>query len=116
MIAGIPVDTRAVAETPRLVIAGGLDRYTPLDDAERLAEWLDAEFEPFGAHSHYGLIHGEIELPAGGRGPPQLPRDASPVGASCRVGAAPCAPFPVHRGTVPCDACLMGGPTDSMPL
>ena len=44
---------------PRLVIAGGLDRYTSLDDAERLAEWLDAEFEPFGAHSHYGLIHGE---------------------------------------------------------
>ena len=30
-----------------------------LDDAERLAEWLDAGFEPFGAHSHYGLIHGE---------------------------------------------------------
>ena len=59
VIAGIPVDTRAVAEMPRLVIAGGLDRYTPLDDAERLAEWLDAEFEPFGAHSHYGLIHGE---------------------------------------------------------
>ena len=59
VIAGIPVDTRVVAEMPRLVIAGGLDRYTPLDDAERLAEWLDAEFEPFGAHSHYGLIHGE---------------------------------------------------------
>ena len=59
VIAGIPVDRRVVAEIPRLVIAGGLDRYTPLDDAERLAEWLDAEFEPFGAHSHYGLIHGE---------------------------------------------------------
>jgi pimeloyl-ACP methyl ester carboxylesterase len=59
VIAGIPVDRRVVSEVPRLVIAGGLDRYTPLDDAERLAEWLDAEFEPFGAHSHYGLIHGE---------------------------------------------------------
>jgi pimeloyl-ACP methyl ester carboxylesterase len=59
VIAGIPVDRRVVAEMPRLVIAGGLDRYTPLDDAERLAEWLDSEFEPFGAHSHYGLIHGE---------------------------------------------------------
>jgi pimeloyl-ACP methyl ester carboxylesterase len=58
VIAGIPVDRRVVSEVPRLVIAGGLDRYTPLDDAERLAEWLDAEFEPFGAHSHYGLIHG----------------------------------------------------------
>ena len=30
-----------------------------LDDAERLAEWLDAEYEPFGAHSHFGLIVGE---------------------------------------------------------
>ena len=28
-------------------------------DAERMAEWLDSEFEPFGAHSHYGLIDGE---------------------------------------------------------
>ena len=27
--------------------------------AERLATWLGAEFEPFGAHSHYGLIVGE---------------------------------------------------------
>ena len=38
---------------------GGLDRAVPLDDTERLAEWLDAEFEPFGAHSHYGLVVGE---------------------------------------------------------
>jgi hypothetical protein len=58
-LAGIPVDRRVVSEIPRLVISGGLDRTTTLDDAERLAEWLDAEFEPFGAHSHYGLIHGE---------------------------------------------------------
>ena len=28
--------------------------------SERLAEWLDADFEPFGAHSHYGLILGEV--------------------------------------------------------
>jgi pimeloyl-ACP methyl ester carboxylesterase len=59
VLAGIPVDRRVVSEIPRLVISGGLDRTTTLDDAERLAEWLDAEFEPFGAHSHYGLIHGE---------------------------------------------------------
>ena len=26
---------------------------------ERLAEWLDAPYEPFGAHSHYGLVLGE---------------------------------------------------------
>jgi pimeloyl-ACP methyl ester carboxylesterase len=59
VIAGIPIDRRVVSQVPRLVVAGGLDRYTSLDDAERLAEWLDAGFEPFGAHSHYGLIHGE---------------------------------------------------------
>jgi pimeloyl-ACP methyl ester carboxylesterase len=62
VIAGIPVDRRVVSEVPRLVIAGGLDRYTALDDAERLAEWLDAGFEPFGAHSHFGLIHGEASF------------------------------------------------------
>jgi pimeloyl-ACP methyl ester carboxylesterase len=62
VIAGIPVDRRVVSEVPRLVIAGGLDRYTSLDDAERLSEWLDAEFEPFGAHSHFGLIHGETSF------------------------------------------------------
>jgi pimeloyl-ACP methyl ester carboxylesterase len=59
VIAGIPIDRRVLSQVPRLVIAGGLDRYTSLDDAERLAEWLDAGFEPFGAHSHYGLINGE---------------------------------------------------------
>jgi pimeloyl-ACP methyl ester carboxylesterase len=62
VIAGIPVDRRVVSEVPRLVIAGGLDRYTSLDDAERLSAWLDSEFEPFGAHSHYGLIHGETSF------------------------------------------------------
>jgi pimeloyl-ACP methyl ester carboxylesterase len=59
VVAGVPVDRRVVSEVPRLVIAGGLDRSSSLDDAERLAEWLDSEFEPFGAHSHFGLIHGE---------------------------------------------------------
>jgi pimeloyl-ACP methyl ester carboxylesterase len=59
VLAGIPVDRRAVSELPRLVIGGGLDRAVPLDDAERLAEWLGAEYEPFGAHSHYGLVEGE---------------------------------------------------------
>jgi pimeloyl-ACP methyl ester carboxylesterase len=59
VLAGIPVDRRAVSELPRLVIGGGLDRAVPLDDTERLADWLGAEYEPFGAHSHYGLIQGE---------------------------------------------------------
>ena len=59
VLAGIPVDRRVVSEVPRLVIAGGLDRTVALDDAERLADWLGAEYEPFGAHSHFGLVHGE---------------------------------------------------------
>jgi hypothetical protein len=28
-------------------------------DSERLADWLGATFEPFAAHSHYGLVLGE---------------------------------------------------------
>ena len=59
MLAGVPVDRRVVAEVPRLVIGGGLDRTVSLDEAERLAEWLGAEYEPFGAHSHFGLVAGE---------------------------------------------------------
>jgi hypothetical protein len=27
--------------------------------AEQVAAWLGAEYEPFGAHSHYGLMVGE---------------------------------------------------------
>jgi hypothetical protein len=59
VLAGVPVDRRVVADVPRLVIAAGLDRTVSLDAAERLAEWLGAEFEPFGAHSHFGLVAGE---------------------------------------------------------
>jgi alpha-beta hydrolase superfamily lysophospholipase len=59
MLRGVRVDPSRLAEVPRLVIGGGLDRSVRLDDTERLAAWLDAEFEPFGAHSHYGLILGE---------------------------------------------------------
>ena len=59
MLAGVPVDPRAVMDVPRLVIGGGLDRTVPLGDSERVAEWMDAQFEPFGAHSHYGLVLGE---------------------------------------------------------
>jgi pimeloyl-ACP methyl ester carboxylesterase len=59
MLGGVSVDRRGVEAVPRLVIGGGLDRTVTADDAERLAEWLDAEYEPFGAHSHYGLVIGE---------------------------------------------------------
>jgi pimeloyl-ACP methyl ester carboxylesterase len=59
VLAGIPVDPRIFAEIPRLVIGGGLDRVVAEPTSERLATWLGAEYEPFGAHSHYGLIVGE---------------------------------------------------------
>jgi len=44
---------------PKLVIGAGLDRYVPEPSSERLAEWLGADYEPFGAHSHFGLVLGE---------------------------------------------------------
>lgn len=59
MLSGVPVDRRNLAGVPMLVIGGGLDRTVPLEDSERLAEWLGAQYEPFAAHSHYGLILGE---------------------------------------------------------
>jgi pimeloyl-ACP methyl ester carboxylesterase len=59
VLQGVPVDRAALPDVPRLVIGGGLDRYVDLGDTERLATWLDAPYEPFGAHSHYGLILGE---------------------------------------------------------
>jgi pimeloyl-ACP methyl ester carboxylesterase len=59
MLSGVPVDRRALPDVPRLVIGAGLDRYVPEPASERVAEWLGAEYEPFGAHSHYGLVLGE---------------------------------------------------------
>jgi pimeloyl-ACP methyl ester carboxylesterase len=62
MLAGVPVDRRPLRETPKLVIGAGLDRTVTLADSERLAEWLDASYEPFAAHSHYGLVVGETSF------------------------------------------------------
>jgi len=59
MMQGVRVDPSVVAAIPRLVIGGGLDRQLPEANSLQLAEWLGAEYEPFGAHSHYGLIMGE---------------------------------------------------------
>jgi len=59
MLAGVPVDPGPIQGVPRLVIGGGLDRTVGLADSERVAEWIGAQFEPFGAHSHYGLVLGE---------------------------------------------------------
>jgi pimeloyl-ACP methyl ester carboxylesterase len=58
MLTGVPVDRERLAGIPSLVIGGGLDRWFPEPDSERLAAWLGAQYEPFGAHSHYGLVLG----------------------------------------------------------
>jgi pimeloyl-ACP methyl ester carboxylesterase len=59
MLRGVVVDPTAYAAVPKLVIAAGLDRAVDLDASESLAYWLGAQFEPFGAHSAYGLVLGE---------------------------------------------------------
>ena len=59
MLTGIAVDRAAIAGVPALVIGGGLDRLVPEPGSERLADWLGATYEPFGAHSHFGLVAGE---------------------------------------------------------
>jgi pimeloyl-ACP methyl ester carboxylesterase len=59
LLTGVAVDRAALPDVPRLVIGGGLDTSVPEPEVERLAEWLDAPYEPFGAHSHYGLVLGE---------------------------------------------------------
>lgn len=60
VLAGVEVDRATLgADTPMLVVGGGLDRLYPEGDSERLAIWLGAEYQPFGAHSHYGLVIGE---------------------------------------------------------
>lgn len=59
VLQGVPVDHAALPDVPRLVIGAGLDDAIPEPDLERLAEWLGAEYEPFGAHSHFGLVVGE---------------------------------------------------------
>lgn len=59
VLAGVSIDPLALQVEPRLVIGGGLDRLYPAAGSERLAEWLEAEYQPFGAHSHFGLVAGD---------------------------------------------------------
>jgi pimeloyl-ACP methyl ester carboxylesterase len=59
MLEGVPVRRDALDGVPALIIGGGLDRLFPEPESERLAEWLGADYQPFGAHSHYGLVIGE---------------------------------------------------------
>ena len=56
---GISVDRAVLADLPMLVIGAGLDRLYPEAESERLAGWLGAEYQPYGAHSHYGTVIGE---------------------------------------------------------
>jgi hypothetical protein len=59
MLAGVPVERERLPDVPMLVIGAGLDRQFAEADSARLAEWLGAEYQPFGAHSHYGEVLGE---------------------------------------------------------
>ena len=59
MLEGIEVDLDQMADAPRLVIGGGLDRSFSDADSHRLAEWLGADYMSFSDHSHYGLVTGE---------------------------------------------------------
>lgn len=56
---GIAIDRALLAGTPMLVVGAGLDGTSSAAGAERLADWLGGTYEPFGAHSHYGLVIGE---------------------------------------------------------
>jgi len=59
MLQGVAVDRSSVDTIPKLVIGAGLDRHVPEESSLLLAEWLGADYEPFGAHSNFGLIVGE---------------------------------------------------------
>ena len=59
MLEGVSVSLDKLPPVPRLVIGAGLDRFFPESDSERLADWLGADYQPYGAHSHYGLVTGE---------------------------------------------------------
>jgi pimeloyl-ACP methyl ester carboxylesterase len=59
ILEGIPIDRSRLAGLPILVVGAGLDGSSAATGAGRLADWLGATFEPYGAHSHYGLVIGE---------------------------------------------------------
>ena len=59
MLKGVNVDPAGLRGLPKLVIGAGLDRYVSEERSEHVAEWLEAMYEPFGAHSHFGLVLGE---------------------------------------------------------
>ncbi len=56
VLAGVPVAAEGLSEVPTLVIGSGLDGSPTALAAERLATWLSAEHEQYGAHSTFGLV------------------------------------------------------------
>ena len=59
MLAGVPVRPHLLDGVPTLVVGSGVDGTPASLTAERLAEWLGAEHEQYGAASHYGLVLSE---------------------------------------------------------
>jgi pimeloyl-ACP methyl ester carboxylesterase len=59
VIGGIPVRPELLEGVPTLVIGSGVDGGPAALAAERLAAFLGAEHEQFGAASHYGLVLAE---------------------------------------------------------
>ena len=59
VLEGIAIDRSRLVGVPILVVGAGLDGTSSAAGAERLADWLGGTYEPFGAHSHYGLVIGE---------------------------------------------------------
>ncbi len=59
VLQGISIDRRVLGSVPKLVIGAGLDQYVPEPTSAQLAALLDAQYEPFAAHSHYGLVMAE---------------------------------------------------------
>jgi pimeloyl-ACP methyl ester carboxylesterase len=59
VLRGVAIDRGKIGATPALVVGAGLDHQYPETEAEQVAAWLDAEYQPFGAHSHYGIVLGE---------------------------------------------------------
>jgi pimeloyl-ACP methyl ester carboxylesterase len=59
IVEGVAIDRARLAGVPILVVGAGLDGTSSATSAGRLADWLGGTYEPFGAHSHYGLIIGE---------------------------------------------------------
>ncbi len=59
VLAGVPVRPELLEGVPTLVIGSGVDGAPAALAAERIAGWLGAEHEQFGAASHYGLVLAE---------------------------------------------------------